>query len=604
MKLKSIKSQMIISFGLVVFVVVVALSLTFFYTISNTLTKDIRNKQLFAFLEAAQSDLRNEFEKAIESSVGIATDPTLLKWFEGEEQDDDLKELALDKLDAVVNEFGYFTIFAVNNRTNNFWTGGHKLLEVVSQDDPDDSWFFNTMASGVRVSTNFDSNLELKETALFINVLMGDENAPTGVAGVGLNPSVMVENLNKRTFSDHSYMCVIDQAGIIKLSQNPDHINQKLSDVFSSSTANKVVESKGTGLLSNELIYDESSELAYMDMGNTKHKIILTLPSKELVSLLNPIRKYSLIIGLIFIALSLAMAYVISRSLANPILQLKQVTSSIAQGQLKINMDKALLNRQDELGELAIVFNQMKAKITEVVKQVKNTGKLISAGGERLTESANELSSRSMQQASSTQEVSASMEEMGANIEQNADNSKKSEKIMSQAYKDTYEGGDIVAQAVEAIKTISEKVKIIEEIAMQTNILALNAAVEAARAGTEGKGFAVVAAEVRKLAERSRESANEISEQAIASYAVAEEAGGIFTKLVPDIQKAANLVTEISAASIEQNEGANQVNKAIVELDGVSQGNANAADRISELTKSFSEEIEKLNQVISFFKVD
>ncbi len=604
MNLSSIRSKILMSFGLVVFSVITTLSLTFYYTISNTLTKDIRNKQLYTFLEAAQSDLRNEFEKGIESSIALASDPTLIKWFTENEQNEELKELALSKLDAIMDDFGYFSIFAVNSKTNNFWTSGHKLLDKVSETDPDDNWFFDTMKSGIKVSTNFDSNLELKETALYVNVLIGDSSNPLGVAGIGLNPSKMVKDLSSKKFSAHGYLCIVDKNGIIKLSQNEEHINKKMKDIFTDALTDTILQSTGKELLSSYQFKGEKYEIVYMDMGDTEHKIILTLPTRELVSLLNPIRRYSIFIGLAFIIFALIMAYFISRSLANPIMQLKEVATKLANGKMNIHIDTELTKRNDEIGELAHTFEHMKSRITEVIQQVKKTGMLISVGGEKLTSSATELSSRSMQQASSTEEVSASMEEMGSNIEQNAHNSKQTESIMSQAFKDTYEGGEIVGQAVEAIKTISEKVRIIEEIAMQTNILALNAAVEAARAGEEGKGFAVVAAEVRKLAERSRESANEISSQAISSVDVAERAGEIFTKLVPDIQMASNLVTEISAASAEQNEGANQVNKAVMELDSVSQGNAAAADHISVLTKSFSEEVEKLNQVISFFKVE
>ena len=600
MKIKSIRLKLLGAFGILVIVGIAVLSVTIFYSVSSTLKRDIREKQLYAFIESSQSDLRNEFENAIETSVSLASDPTLIKWFSSGEEEA-LTQLALDKLDMIVKELGYFTIFAVNDITKNYWAHEHQLIDVVTESDPDDSWYFGSIKSGVKVQTNFDYNQSLKQTALFVNVLMGDVNNPIGVAGVGLSPDDLVKSLNEKKYSENSYMCIVDNSETIKISQKEEDITANLKEVFPEYVA-KHVMADTKGLLSNVEIDGEDYEVAYMDIGKTKHKIVLAVPTGELVSLLSPIRYVTFLIGTLILVVSLILSYFLSRSLANPLVGLNKVATQLSMGHLGVEISSDLINREDEVGQFAATFEHMKKRISEVIQQVKQTGNEILNGGVQLNESANELSSRSMQQASSTEEVSASMEEMGANIGQNAENSKQSEAIMKQAYQDTYEGGEIVAEAVEAIKTISEQVQIIEDIAFQTNILALNAAVEAARAGEEGKGFAVVAAEVRKLAERSRVSANEISEQAQKTVSVAEKAGDIFTKLVPDIQKAFNLVTEISAASEEQNAGAGQVNKAILELDSVSQGNASAADHISELTKSFSEEVEKLNKVISFFK--
>uniref|UniRef100_UPI00048B0666 methyl-accepting chemotaxis protein n=1 Tax=Desulfomicrobium escambiense TaxID=29503 RepID=UPI00048B0666 len=199
------------------------------------------------------------------------------------------------------------------------------------------------------------------------------------------------------------------------------------------------------------------------------------------------------------------------------------------------------------------------------------------------------------------EEVSSSMEEMSSNIRQNADNATQTEKIALKAAQDAQAGGQAVVQAVGAMKNIAEKISIVEEIARQTNLLALNAAIEAARAGEHGKGFAVVAAEVRKLAERSGTAAAEISELSSSTVSVADQAGQMLTKLVPDIQRTAELVQEISAASNEQNAGAEQINKALQQLDQVIQQNASASEEMASTSEELSSQAEQLQSTISFF---
>ena len=192
---------------------------------------------------------------------------------------------------------------------------------------------------------------------------------------------------------------------------------------------------------------------------------------------------------------------------------------------------------------------------------------------------------------------------MAANIKQNADNALQTEKIALKSAEDAKEGGQAVSQTVGAMKEIAGKINIIEEIARQTDLLALNAAIEAARAGEHGKGFAVVASEVRKLAERSQSAAGEISRLSGSSVEVAERAGEMLNQIVPDIQKTAELVQEISAASNEQNTGAEQVNKAIQQLDQVIQQNASVSEEMAAGSEELASQADQLQSLVAFFKV-
>ena len=293
---------------------------------------------------------------------------------------------------------------------------------------------------------------------------------------------------------------------------------------------------------------------------------------------------------------------VIKQNLNNLIEATNGITENakqVAQGNLMVELKKRSEN-DDLMGSLAA----MVAKLKEIVQEVQSAADNVASGGQELAATAQSLSQGATEQAASAEEVSSSMEEMSSSIKQNADNAIQTEKIANKSANDAREGGKAVNETVEAMKEIATKISIIEEIARQTNLLALNAAIEAARAGEHGKGFAVVASEVRKLAERSQTAAGEISELSGRSVQVAEAAGQMLTAILPDIQRTAELVQEISASSKEQDSGAEQINKAIQQLDKVIQQNASAAEEMASTTEELSSQAEQLKSSISFFSLD
>ena len=275
------------------------------------------------------------------------------------------------------------------------------------------------------------------------------------------------------------------------------------------------------------------------------------------------------------------------------------VADSIASGDLTVEAKP--LSDKDTLG---ISLENMVIKLREVVGQVNSAAENMSAGSQELSASAEQLSQGSTEQASSTEEASSSMEEMAANVKQNAENAATTEKMAGQSSRDAEASGIAVGKAVEAMQTIAQKINIVQEIARQTDLLALNAAVEAARAGEHGKGFAVVASEVRKLAERSQAAAAEIGTLSVDTVKVAQEAGSMLAKLVPDIKKTAELVEEITAACREQDVGSSQINQAIQQLDKVTQQNAAASEEVSATSEELASQAEQLQNTIAFFKLD
>ena len=259
---------------------------------------------------------------------------------------------------------------------------------------------------------------------------------------------------------------------------------------------------------------------------------------------------------------------------------------------------------QGDFNDLMESLSTMVDKLKEVITEVQVAAENVTCGGQQMSATAQQMSQGATEQAASAEEVSSSMEQMAANIRQNTDNALQTEKIAVKSAVDAKEGGKAVLETVAAMKEIATKISIIEEIARQTNLLALNAAIEAARAGEHGKGFAVVASEVRKLAERSQSAAGEISKLSTSSVAIAEQAGDMLNKMLPDIQRTAELVQEITASSKEQDCGAEQINKAIQQLDQVIQQNASASEEMAATTEELTNQAEQLKDTMSFFTLD
>lgn len=310
----------------------------------------------------------------------------------------------------------------------------------------------------------------------------------------------------------------------------------------------------------------------------------------------------SLLVTVVAIIIGLLLGIMISNGVSNQLggepEEVAQISKHIATGDLSFDINKYGF-RVGAMKSLLEMAEQLKSIVTNIISGAEN----ISSASQQYASTSEELSQGANEQASSVEEVSSSMEQMLANIQQNTESAMTTEKITLGAAKEIKNGSDATNSAAMSMKNIAEKIKIINDIAFQTNILALNAAVEAARAGEHGKGFAVVAAEVRKLAENSKMAASEIDDLSKKGVTISEQAGIKLNEIQPDIERTAQLVQEIAAASQEQNSGANQVNEAVQQLNSVTQQTASASEELASGAEELASQSERLKETVNFFRI-
>lgn len=345
-----------------------------------------------------------------------------------------------------------------------------------------------------------------------------------------------------------------------------------------------------------------SQETLWVDISGVLDKSIGLIQQMTVNAVSNGII-LTVIILLSALMIGFVVSILFSRSISSGIEKSLVIAETLSQGKLDVDVDADFLARKDEVGALTRNMNSMVEKLKEVVMTIHSGSDNILSASLQLSSNSQQMSQGASEQASSAEEVSASMDQMAANIQQNTENARIAEKITIAGSESISKGNAAASEAVIAMKQIAEKVSIISDIAFQTNILALNAAVEAARAGEQGRGFAVVAAEVRKLAERSKVAAEEITRLTVSGVKVSEEAGNLLSAIVPEVEKNVRLIQEIAAASIEQGTGSDQVNSAIQQLNQVTQQNAASSEEMATSAEELASQAEQLKEAVSYFQI-
>ncbi|HHX71945.1 MAG TPA: HAMP domain-containing protein [Clostridiales bacterium] len=516
----------------------------------------------------------------------------------------------------IAEEQGHKDIIVADHRGNGFSGTGIDISIA------DREYFQQVMQGKDALGEPFHSSFYDGDFVMVFAIPLRDNNDNIiGLLGIVRDGYEISNLLSDITYGETGYAFAVNEAGTFVGHQDTSVVDSFENMLVNAATNEEkslaehiekmAAREKGWGTYEKD---GDVQYISYVPIVNYPWSLALTVPQKELNSSIVEMRQLIIGTDLILLALGIAASTLMAFSIRRPILKLENVANQFAKGNLDVTVDT---RRRDELGSLANSLQIVASNMNELIGNIWTAAEQVASGSRQISDSSIGLSQGVTEQASSVEELTASLEQMSSQTKLNAENADETSKLARLTETTASLGNQKMQNMLHAMndisassRNISRVIKVIDDIAFQTNILALNAAVEAAHAGQHGKGFAVVADEVRNLAAKSAEAARETTdmiensiEQIKEGMRLAEETAKEFARIVEEVSKAAELVENISVASKEQSAGIEQISRGVMQVSQVVQSNSATSQEVAAASEQLSGQAEILKEQVSKFNL-